>query len=209
MDEALTACKTYDAVWAFSTYDAVKAKDALKAYEALTACKIYDAVVAVPNKEPVIPCNTFNEPVTVKLLVILVEPLIVTFPELEMDKNVFEPEVTVNEPVPVDTEADTLPTAIWDKFKPTILDADILVKPDPFPWNDPLNDPLNEPDVGIGPIGPTGPCGPIAATVTTLVIGWDTLTVVPALLSVIDILLLLSCRVISLLFWFMLIELAI
>jgi hypothetical protein len=31
---------------------------------------------------------------------------------LEIDKNVFEPEVTVNDTAPVDTEADILPVAI-------------------------------------------------------------------------------------------------
>ena len=46
---------------------------------------------------------------------------------------VLEPDVILNDPVPGDTEADTLPVAIWDKFKPVIPDAGILVKPEPFP----------------------------------------------------------------------------
>ena len=35
-----------------------------------------------------------------------------TFPELDINMNVLEPDVTVNDPVPVDTEAVTAPLAI-------------------------------------------------------------------------------------------------
>ncbi len=35
-----------------------------------------------------------------------------TFPELDTNINVLEPEVTVNDPVPKDTDADILPVAI-------------------------------------------------------------------------------------------------
>jgi hypothetical protein len=56
-----------------------------------------------------------------------------TFPELDTNTNVLEPDDTVNDPVPVDTDADTLPVEIWDRFKPTIPDAGILFKPAPLP----------------------------------------------------------------------------
>jgi hypothetical protein len=78
----------------------------------------------------------FDEAVTEPTEWIMAEGVVVpnpTFPELDTNMNVLEPEVTVNDPGPVDTEADTLPTAIWDKFKPVIPDAGILVKPEPFP----------------------------------------------------------------------------
>ena len=43
-------------------------------------------------------------------------------------------------------DAVTLPLAILDKSKPTILLADISVNPLPFPKNEPLNEPLlNDP----------------------------------------------------------------
>ena len=35
-----------------------------------------------------------------------------TFPDLETNNKLVDPETTVNEPVPVDTEADTMPVAI-------------------------------------------------------------------------------------------------
>ena len=37
----------------------------------------------------------------------------------------------------VDTDAVTVPVAIWDRFKPTTPDAGTLVNPDPSPENDP------------------------------------------------------------------------
>ncbi len=61
---------------------------------------------------------------------------------------------------PVLTLADTLPVAILERFKPTILLAEMLVnplpspkkdplkEPDPTPIKEPLRDPVKEPDKG-------------------------------------------------------------
>ena len=48
----------------------VNANDDVVAKDALTACKTYDAVVANvtdPERDPVIPCVTVSEPLTVEL----------------------------------------------------------------------------------------------------------------------------------------------
>ena len=79
-----------------------------------------------------VPPNKLVDPVTVKDPLITVDPVIVVF--------VF----TLN-PVVGLIEAVALPLAIWDKFNPTMLEADIFVNPLPLPWNEPLNDPLNNP----------------------------------------------------------------
>ncbi len=63
------------------------------------------------------------------------------FPELETNNKLVDPELTVNDPVPVETEADIDPVAICDKFNPTIEEAEMLVNPEPFPKNDPENEP--------------------------------------------------------------------
>lgn len=82
------------------------------------------------------------------------------------------------------------------------------------PVNDPVNDPVvydavnalndavetNEPVFTDVPAGPCAPCGPRADIVTMLVTGCVTFIVVPALLSVIIICLLLSCKDTLLLF---------
>jgi hypothetical protein len=69
-------------------------------------------------------------------------------------------EVITNTVEPTLTLADTLPVAILERFKPTILLAEILVSPLPFPKKDPLKepnptpikeplrDPVKEPDKG-------------------------------------------------------------
>ena len=49
---------------------AFNANDAVVANDALTACKMYDAVVANvtdPERDPVIPCVTISDPLTVVL----------------------------------------------------------------------------------------------------------------------------------------------
>jgi hypothetical protein len=50
-----------------------------------------------------------------------------------MNINVLEPDVTVNEPVPVDTEAETAPLAIWVELNPVIALEGILFNPAPLP----------------------------------------------------------------------------
>ena len=42
------------------------------------------------------------------------------------------------------TDADTDPVSILCKSKPTTLDAEMLVIPEPSPKKDPLKDPVNE-----------------------------------------------------------------
>jgi histidinol-phosphate/aromatic aminotransferase/cobyric acid decarboxylase-like protein len=95
-----------------------------------------------------------------------------TFPELEINTKLEDPEVIVKEPVPKLTEADTDPVAICDKFNPVIPDAGILNNPAPDPTKDPENDAvlyelvkaLNDAVVVKDPVTlsklPVGPTGP-------------------------------------------------
>jgi hypothetical protein len=83
-------------------------------------------------------------PLTSNVLEGVVVP-IPTLPLLLTNKNVFDPLVSVNDPVPRLTLAVTLPVAIWFKLRPTIPEAGMFVSPLPFPWKDPLNEPLKVP----------------------------------------------------------------
>ena len=66
---------------------------------------------STPIKILFTPSASDNLPTTLSFERGVVVP-IPTFPELEMDINVLEPEVIVNDPVPRDTEADILPVEI-------------------------------------------------------------------------------------------------
>jgi hypothetical protein len=93
-------------------------------------------------------------------------------PELETNNKLVDPELIVNDPVPKETDADTDPVAIWDKFNPVIPVAGMLYKPAPDPTKDPENDAVlyelvkalnddvvtKEPVILLKlPVGPTGP----------------------------------------------------
>ena len=108
----------------------------------------------VTNKEPVIVESLKEEEApTVKLPVIIAFPLAVIlfpinslpltvkFPVLVKDNKVEEPEIIWKDVAPIPTEAVTDPVYNLVKSKPTTDEEGTLVKPDPFPWNEPENDP--------------------------------------------------------------------
>lgn len=84
----------------------------------------------------------------------------------------------VKDPVPEETEADTEPVAICDKFNPVIPEAGMSYKPAPDPTKLPVKDavlyeevnalkeavvvkdPVTESKLPVGPTGPCGPTGP-------------------------------------------------
>ena len=78
-------------------------------------------------------------------------------PELETNNKFVEPEITVNEPVPEETEAVTDPVAICDKFNPVIPEAGILNKLAPDPENDPPCNATVEPVIFTLPENIAGP----------------------------------------------------
>jgi hypothetical protein len=161
--KAYDALKTYDAVkakdavtarealiandelTAFKTYDAVKAYDALKAgfddvnIEPLT----YDAVVAVPNKEPVIPVDTFKLPVIVIPLPDISKLPVITAAPLK--GNVPPPPVALRvpaereRPVPIvissiiPTPEVLLPTSLFVFIEVLIVPVVVIVPPDISP----------------------------------------------------------------------------
>ena len=109
----------------------------LKDDDAATDNVLFKLVAPLTVKLPV----TIALPTAVILFPINSLPLNVKLPILDKDNKVDEPDTIWKDVVPGNTDADTDPVAVWDKFNPTIEDAGNSVNPLPLPRNEPENEP--------------------------------------------------------------------